>query len=163
MTAKTFVDTHPLRGAFLANRLDRLADLISGQGEVLLQDLCIEIPPRAVSVFLLIGERGEISAAEIAGLLDQPHQLATQRIDLLIEAGVIERMPDPDDGRRKILKLTAKGRRQHLNVRLRLEDTARVFAALFEEIGCDLNECAERAADALTRRSLMERVATLDE
>jgi len=161
MTTETYIDAHPLRGAFIANQLDQLAELIADQGEALLRDAGIEFPSRAVSAVLLIGERGKISAAEIADTLRQPHQLTTQRIELLIEAGVLDRLDDPQDGRRKILQLTDKGQKQFKQLKTRLAEADRAFAALYKEIRCDLSRKTQQAIEALSQSSILERVKSL--
>ncbi|MBU2607664.1 MAG: MarR family transcriptional regulator [Alphaproteobacteria bacterium] len=158
MTSENYLMTHPLRGAFLAKQLDFLAELISIQGEEMLQDAGIQFPSRAISAALLIGERGSISAADIAEALDQPHQLVSQRIELLIGAGVVSRLPDPEDGRRKTLQLTDKGIEQFERMKGRLAEVERAFQALFEEVGCDLSHYLSRAAEALCQTSLLQRL-----
>ncbi|NRD90741.1 hypothetical protein C8024_16755 [Sphingopyxis sp. BSNA05] len=158
---ESYVDSHPLRGAFVANQLMRLADLISDQGELLLQDAGIEFPARAVSYILLIGERRKISTADIAKLLRQPHQVATQRVELLITSAIVERIADPQDGRRKILRLTPSGIEQFGRLQACLEKAARAFAGLFEEIECDMPAITRRATEALEQRSVLERVRAL--
>ena len=95
----TYVDTHPRKGAFAANHMARLVDLINDQGSQLLEDANLSLPPRAVSTVLLISERGQITAADIAKELNQPHQLVTQRIDALIKLDLLKRLTDPNDGR----------------------------------------------------------------
>lgn len=154
-------DSHPFRNAFVASQLEHLAELIVMQGEAILADAGVEFPSRAVSAMLLIGERGQISAADIADALGQPHQLVTQRIELLIEAGVVDRAPDPEDGRRKILQLTDKGSLQFGRLKLRLDEADKAFAALFKEIDCDLSAMCRRAVDALGQSPLLERVKSL--
>lgn len=155
------LDKHPFAAAFVANHMDRLSGLISEQGEVFLRDAGITIPSRTVSAVLLIGERGSVSAADIASVLDQPHQVATQRIDLLIKAGIVDRSPDPHDGRRKVLTLTADGHRQFARLQTRLETAAAAFTQLFDEIGCDMLACIERATGALKSKTLQQRAETL--
>lgn len=157
----TFVDTHPLRDAFIANFLDRLVGQIVEQGEDLLADVGLVFPSRAASSVLLIGERKFISAADIGKALGQPHQLVTQRIDLLIKLGVVQRMDDPNDGRRKLLKLSPMGLDQLERLQRRLTETARVFADLFKEIDCDLWAVATQTMSALAQRSLVERANDL--
>jgi DNA-binding MarR family transcriptional regulator len=154
----SFIDTHPLRGAFVANQLERLVELIVAQGEDLLQEAGVQVPPRAASIVLLIGEHGEIAVADIAKTLARPHQLVTQRVELLIELGVVKRLSDPADGRRKIVVLTAKGVEQHRRLKARLAQAKAAFATLFAEIGCDLPAVALRAMEALKRRPLLARV-----
>ncbi|MEQ8742457.1 MarR family winged helix-turn-helix transcriptional regulator [Parasphingorhabdus sp.] len=153
-----YLDTHPLHGAFISNKFTRLTDVIASQGEDMLRDANIDVPSRAVSIVLLVGEHGEISAADIANWLEQPHQLVTQRTDVLIELGLIKRRSDPHDGRRKILVLTANGTDQFTRLTELMVQVADVFAALFEEIECDLAAMAMRAIEALERSPILERI-----
>jgi DNA-binding MarR family transcriptional regulator len=157
----TYLAAHPLRGAFVANSFVQLSDLIATQGEAMLRDADLDVPSRAVSILLMIGERGEMSAADIAGLLQQPHQLVTQRADLLVDLGLVERRSDPRDGRRKILVLTDKGADQFKRLAVRLARVADVFAALFTEIDCDLAAMTSRAIAALNRSPILERINSL--
>ncbi|MBL4870856.1 MAG: hypothetical protein JKX72_07875 [Robiginitomaculum sp.] len=162
MTPNTYTDTHQLRGVFLANLLGRLIDIINEQGMQMLLDAGIDFPSRSVSIVLMIGEKGKISAADIAIALNQPHQLVTQRIELLLGMKIIKRVSDPKDGRRKILMLTAKGTRQfkQLQTRLALADIA--FETLFKDIDCDLISATEQAMAALTGNTLLQRVKAVD-
>jgi len=162
MATNTYTDTHPLRGAFVANLLGRLVDMIVAQGEDLLQDAGLDFPSRAASSVLLIGERGNISAADIASALAQPHQLVTQRIELLVDLKIVKRVNDPKDGRRKILTLTNKGTQQFLRLQTRLANAERAFQGLFEEIDCDLPAVAARAMGALGKRSILDRVMAVE-
>lgn len=162
MSVTNFVDTHPLRGAFVANQLERLVDLIVLQGLTLLEDAGLVFPSRAVSAVLLIGEHGTLSAADIASALAQPHQLVTQRIELLIGLGVVERVTDPTDGRRKLIELTSFGRDQLKRLQARLVESEQAFSALFAEIQCDLPSIAKRAMDALERAPLLNRIQALN-
>jgi DNA-binding MarR family transcriptional regulator len=153
-----FPDDHPLSGAFLANRLDRLADLIADQGEALLRDAGLDMPSRTVSLLLLVGDHRKLSAADAAALIGLPHQLVTQRTELLIGLGLVERKDDPADGRRKVLTLSAKGKGQYARMRTRLTEAAAAFEALFDDIGCDLAAMAAKAQAALERKPLSARM-----
>ncbi|HMM68396.1 MAG TPA: winged helix DNA-binding protein [Dokdonella sp.] len=158
MQKRHFTETHALKGAFVANRLTALVDLIALQGDSLLQDAGVSIPSRAVSCVLLVGDQGQASAADIAKALDQPHQLATQRIEALIQLGLLKRMEDPGDGRRKILALTAKGKDQYARLNGRLAEAEQAFLGLFAEIGCDLPAVLERTLQALRSTPLLQRI-----
>jgi DNA-binding MarR family transcriptional regulator len=158
MRDSNIMDTHPLRGAFLSNKLLRLVETIADQGAVLLGSAGIAVPPRAISTVLMIGEVGDVTAADIASSLDQPHQLATQRIGLLIELGLVARRPHATDSRRKILELTTQGRAQY-NLMIGMLDRIRAaMDALYDELGCDLAEMAVKAVRALQDRPLIERI-----
>jgi DNA-binding MarR family transcriptional regulator len=153
-----FTETHALKGAFVANQLSALVDLIALQGDSLLDDAGITIPSRAVSCVLLVGDQGQVSAADIAKALQQPHQLATQRVEALIKLGLLKRIDDPEDGRRKILALTARGKDQYARLNVRLAEVEQAFLGLFAEIDCDLPVALERALEALRSTPLLQRI-----
>jgi hypothetical protein len=92
MSDTNFVDAHRLSAAFVANQLERLVEVIVTQGNDMLEAAGIRFPSRAVSTVLFVGENEPTSTADIARALAQPHQLATQRVDLLIQLGILERM-----------------------------------------------------------------------
>src|SRR4051812_46842939 len=54
---------------------------------------------------------GPLPLARLAELLDVTKQAAQQTVDDMEAAGLLERRPDPADGRRKLLGLTGEGRR----------------------------------------------------
>jgi DNA-binding MarR family transcriptional regulator len=76
-----------------------------------------------------------------------------------MDLGLVKRASDPEDGRRKIVVLTAKGGEQYRRLKARLVQARAAFAALFEEIGGDLPALILRAMDALNERPLTQRVA----
>ncbi len=159
MKDMTYVDSHTMRGAFLANSLHRLADMIAEQGDNLLMGAGLSLPSRAASTVLLIGERGQISAADIAKEFRQPHQLVTQRVEALIELRLVDRLDDPFDRRRKTLALTRKGKRELRLLETCLQDAEQVFLGLYQEIECDLIAVTQRAMKALASRSILDRIA----
>ena len=156
-----YINTHALRGAFIAHQLHNGVELRCEQGKEVLENADLPFPARAVSTVLLIGESGEVSTVEIANALKQPHQLVTQRVEVLIALGTVERLDDPRDGRRKILRLTRQGADQFVRMQDCLAKVSRAFGDLFEEIGCDLPGSAQRVAQALEERSVHERVRSL--
>lgn len=158
MRDSNIMDTHALSGAFLSNKLLRLVETIAEQGEVLLTSAAIAIPPRAISTVLMIGEVENVTAADIANGLDQPHQLATQRVDLLIKLGLISKRPHPTDSRRKVLELTKEGQAQYTRMMEMLGQIRDAMDALYEELGVDLASVAVTAVKALQERPLVERV-----
>lgn len=158
MRDSNIMDTHPLSGAFLSNKLLRLVETIADQGEDLLRSADIAIPPRAISTVLMIGELKEVTAADIASALDQPHQLATQRIGLLIDLGLVTRQAHATDSRRKVLVLTSEGQAQYDRMIVMLSHIRDAMDALYEELGCDLATVAVKAVKALKDRPLIDRI-----
>lgn len=157
MPHSDFLDKHALKTAFLGNTLDRLVDLIVNQGNEYLSAAGVTFPARAVSTMLLISERDGITAADIAAALAQPHQLATQRVELLLKLGVIARQPDPDDGRRKVLILSEQGKSEVARMQQCLAAIENALTALQAEIKCNLQDGALRAIKALSNKSITDR------
>ncbi|OLF78023.1 hypothetical protein AWH62_05020 [Maricaulis sp. W15] len=159
MRDSNIMDTHRLSGAFVSNKLLRLVETLADQGEVLLQTAGIVIPPRAISTVLMIGEVPDVTAADIATALDQPHQVATQRVALLIKLGLVSKRPHSSDSRRKVLEFTALGRTQYDLMMIMLEKIRAAMDALFDELGVDLAAKAVEAVRSLKATPLVDRVS----
>lgn len=151
------LETPEIRSALLAIWLDQLAELIGRQGEQLLEQGGVGIPARTVSIVLAISEGDGVTAADLAARLEQSHQLITQKVELLLLAGLAERYPDPKDGRRKLLKLTTLGSRQLKTLQAHLRSVSKAFDEVFTEIDCDLAGKVRDAIAVLKQRPLTER------
>ncbi|MEO1250841.1 MAG: MarR family winged helix-turn-helix transcriptional regulator [Pseudomonadota bacterium] len=154
-----FVDRHAFMHAFLGNRLERAVNVITAQGGALLKERKCAIAPAAASTLLFISEQPGCSMADIAGALRMPHQVIAQRLEALEELNFIVRKADPNDGRRKVLVLTAKGKQEARRLRGVLHDANRALQALNDELGFDASDGALRLIEALERLSMSERVA----
>jgi len=97
-------------------------------------------------------------AADLAKELDQPHQLVTQRIKALIELGLVERLDDPEDKRRKILGLTLKGKEELVVLESCLDIAEQVFLSLYQELECDLATITIKAMDRLSSKPMLDRI-----
>src|SRR3954467_14137905 len=83
--------------------------------------------------------------ARLAELLDVSKQAAQQTVDDMQAAGLVERRDDPADGRRKLLALTADGRRVRATA-------LAVSAQLEREIGPDGTRALREALLGLVER-----------
>ena len=154
----SYATSHRHHTAFLASHLETLATLIVSQAEIALEKADIPIPSRTVSAILVIAEKENTTIAEIAEVLQQPHQLVTQRIELLLKRGFIERHPDPQDGRRKLICLSPTGKPLFQQLEVFLSEVTKVFVDLFGDIDCDLENKIEQSRDQLSRRGLIDRM-----
>jgi len=158
MQVDSFVDDSCFGDAFVGNKLARLVDLIVDQGDALLKDAGLCFPSRAASTILLIDERVNLSAADIAMELSQPHQLATQRVEALTKLGLLERRNDPKDARRKTLSLTTKGKKEAALLKRTLNQAQQAFQNLYKEIEVNLGAVAIQSISALKKDSLSSRI-----
>lgn len=154
----SFLTTHSLSAAFLGYRSGRLLEILSDQGDIYLKNAGLSFPARANLTILLIDERENFSIADITNELKQPHQLVAQRVTLLIERGLVKKIADPQDGRRNILKLTKKGKKEVAILRDCLAGAISAFEKLFDDMGVDLNAVMEKAIAAFLEVPIEDRV-----
>ncbi|MFC7640992.1 MarR family winged helix-turn-helix transcriptional regulator [Streptosporangium lutulentum] len=64
------------------------------------------------SVLAHLSGKGGVTASELASTEGVRHQSMTATVASLAAMGLVERSPDPDDGRRLLIALTAEGHRR---------------------------------------------------
>ncbi|TWV32590.1 MarR family transcriptional regulator [Streptomyces misionensis] len=64
------------------------------------------------SVLARLSDKGNVTASELAAAEGVRHQSMTSMVAALAGLGLVERAPDPDDGRRLLIGLTPQGRRR---------------------------------------------------
>jgi DNA-binding MarR family transcriptional regulator len=91
-----------------------------------------ELRPSQAAALLLVDRKGGTRLTELAQRADMTRQAMMQLVDQLQGLGCVRRTADPDDGRAKIVRLTAKGLRHRAEARRAL---AAVEARARRELG----------------------------
>ncbi|BBZ37220.1 MarR family winged helix-turn-helix transcriptional regulator [Mycobacterium conspicuum] len=93
-----------------------------------------DLTPSQTAVLTRLWKEGASSASALAGAERvRPQSMATI-VAALEQRGLIERMPDPEDGRRQVISLTKSGRRRAENDRhVREEWLARAIHERYSE------------------------------
>jgi DNA-binding MarR family transcriptional regulator len=89
------------------------------------------------------------SAGELAKISDLSSGAMTNRLDRLEKAGLVKRLPDPNDRRGVLIELTKAGQRKWL-------DTTGAGAAREALIASALSEREKKELNALLRRLMLE-------
>ncbi|MFE0036703.1 MarR family winged helix-turn-helix transcriptional regulator [Streptomyces sp. NPDC059015] len=109
------------------SQYEELARQISAMGAVkrsLARLLPAECPSGSAAVLALLDRYGEMRISRLAELLAVDMSVTSRHVAHVAGRGWIERSPDPDDGRSRILRLTPAGV-------ARLEDLGRRTTDLF--------------------------------
>jgi DNA-binding MarR family transcriptional regulator len=124
----------------------RLRWAITRMARRLRQEAGTDLGPSQVAALATIERHGPLSPSELAELERIKRPTATRILRHLEEAGLAERVKDPDDGRGSILSITSAGR-THLR-RLRARKTA-YLATRLDKLDAEDRRTLERAAELL--------------
>ncbi|AOT11138.1 MarR family winged helix-turn-helix transcriptional regulator [Pseudoalteromonas luteoviolacea] len=148
--------------AFLAHFCRRLSDLISEQGTTVLQRYGITAPSTAISSMYYLEQNNGVTVAELAAALCVTHQMATQRIHILIKLNLVCRKPNPKDKRAKTLHLTDLGKQEVMQLKPLTSKMTEVFTDLIQQIECDLLQKVREAEKVLIETPLIQRFEMLN-
>ncbi|GFH38836.1 MarR family winged helix-turn-helix transcriptional regulator [Streptomyces pacificus] len=108
---------------------EELARQLSAMGAVkrrVARALPAECPPGSAAVLALLDRYGEMRISRLAELLAVDMSVTSRHVAHVAGCGWIDRSPDPDDGRSRILRLTPSGV-------ARLDDLSRRTTDLFAD------------------------------
>jgi DNA-binding MarR family transcriptional regulator len=71
-----------------------------------------ELSPTAVAALASVERHGPLTPSELAGIERVKRPTATRTLRVLTEAGIVDRAPDPSDGRSALVSINAAGREQ---------------------------------------------------
>lgn len=94
----------------LGSRLKSLSDHFYGAVDEVYRACGAGVESRWFPVLRFLWEHGETTVSDVATAIGQTHSAVSQLADKLVDAELVERRKDAQDGRRSLLVLTAKGR-----------------------------------------------------
>lgn len=160
--SKPFYYEYGYRAAFLASMAGRLRDQICVEADDIFKSNNISTPVNDVSYMLYLKQNGSSSIAELARAQDYSHQRVALRIDILEKLRLVTKVADDKDQRRKLIKLTTKGKKEMAFVQKMYSETAMAIEHLFKEVDVDLMEKISDVLDALKKRSLLDRLQDVE-
>lgn len=135
----------------------RVMDAIMESGVKAARDFGIRAPVRTFSTMVLL-KREAMTVTEIAQHLGVTHAAVIKHSRVLEEMGLIERSRDPRDARRRPFALSDQGRAEAARIDDFMAKAARLYQALFDDIGIDVFEGLRRMESGLADRDFATRM-----
>ncbi|MBO8202228.1 MarR family winged helix-turn-helix transcriptional regulator [Streptomyces smyrnaeus] len=96
------------------SQYEELARQISAIGAVkreMARGLPAECPPASAAVLMLLDKHGEMRTSRLAELMAIDMSVTSRHVTHVADRGWIERRPDPQDGRSRLLRISPSGER----------------------------------------------------
>ncbi|HYM87431.1 MAG TPA: MarR family transcriptional regulator [Pseudoxanthomonas sp.] len=148
--------------AFLAHLLRRVADELVNGAASWYPSAGVTAPPRTISTLLALQDHGPLGVTELATMLRQSHPLVIVWIKELTALSLIASKAHPGDGRKTLIRLTAKGKKEVGNVRKALLTMEKASKRLMDEGGADVWASLWRIERACRKTPFAERLRQME-
>lgn len=139
LTDKRFTDSAARLRMAIVRTARRLRQEAAGAGGS-------ELSPTAASALATVERHGPLTPSELAEIERVKRPTATRTLRLLTDAGLVDRAPDPDDGRSALVSVSAAGRERLRRLRGRKNA---YLARRMRDLPAEDVEALERAAAIL--------------
>jgi DNA-binding MarR family transcriptional regulator/N-acetylglutamate synthase-like GNAT family acetyltransferase len=142
----------------LATRLKRLSERLQRDVSLVYRELDVDFQARWFAPLYALGKESPQAITDLARMLGLSHPAVNQIAGQMIRNGLLQETRDRRDERRRLLRLSAKGRRLLKQLEPVWQEIRMANAELLEETGVDLLSDLARIEAALAARSMAERV-----
>jgi len=149
---------HELGYLAIASRLKNFTDILVRDVVRIYKEQNIDFEPRWFPVFYILATKGEMSLMQVAGHLNQTHPAINQVANVLEKKGLLISSRKEDDGRKRYLKLSKKGRELFeilFPLWRNIEQSAKSF---FEETDPGFLETIQNLEYGLQKNSMHKRI-----
>lgn len=141
-----------------ASRLKRLHERLIRDVGRLYQGLGFEFEPRWYLLFYSLHEHGPASITALASSLSQSHAAVNQVAGELLDAGLVAEVRERGDERKRLLRLTPRGRKLAARMVPLWQEIGKATRELFRDSGCNLVADLRTIEAALDQASIYDRV-----
>ena len=142
----------------LASRFRRLAEWLYKDGPRIYRERSADFEPRWFPLFYLLKESGAVPVTTAASALGYSHPAINQIAGEMARRGFLESIKDKKDERRRLLRLTRKGKTAVSSLEPVWADIEAAAGELVSEAGDDFLAALGRLEDALNETGVYERV-----
>lgn len=142
----------------IGSRLRRLSDYIMQEGVETYQNYRIDFDPKWFPVYYLLSKKEQMSIMEITANLSVSHPAVIKNARELEAKGYIESAQDPQDKRRRLLRLSAEGRHLLPIIQEAWKDIAGSLAQVISEQESHLLQAIVQVEQAFRQEPFTARV-----
>jgi DNA-binding MarR family transcriptional regulator/ribosomal protein S18 acetylase RimI-like enzyme len=142
----------------LASRFRRLAEWLYKDAPRIYRESSVDFEPRWFPLFYLLKDSGAVPVTEAASALGFTHPAINQIAGQMAKRGLVQSVRDKKDERKRLLRLTRKGKAMVVELEPVWTDIQAAADEVLSEAGGGFLESVGRLEDALTRKSMYERV-----
>ena len=142
----------------LASRFRRLAEWLYKDAPRIYHERAADFEPRWFPLFYLLKESGSVPVTTAASALGYTHPAINQIAGQMARRGFLESIKDKKDERKRLLRLTKKGKAAVSSLEPVWADIEAAASELLKEAGGDLLASVGRLEDALNQAGVYERV-----
>jgi ribosomal protein S18 acetylase RimI-like enzyme/predicted transcriptional regulator len=142
----------------LASRFRRLAEWLYKDGPRIYHEGSVDFEPRWFPLFYLLKDSNGVPVTEAASALGFTHPAIHQIAGEMAKRGLLESIKDKKDERKRLLRLTRKGKAALSSLEPVWADLAGAAGELVTEAGDDFLGALGRLEDALNESGVYERV-----
>jgi DNA-binding MarR family transcriptional regulator/N-acetylglutamate synthase-like GNAT family acetyltransferase len=142
----------------LASRFRRLADWLYKDAPRIYREMHVDFEPRWFALFYLLKESGSVPVTEAASALGFSHPAINQIAGQMAKRGLLESVRDKKDERKRLLRLTRKGKAALSSLEPVWTDIEAAAEELMKDAGGDFLTAIGRLEEALSRSGMYERV-----
>jgi len=141
-----------------ASRLKRLHERLIRDVGRLYEGLGFDFEPRWFLLFYSLHARGPASITEFAAALSQSHAAINQVAGELLAAGLVDEIRQRGDDRKRLLRLSPRGRKLASRMMPIWQEVGRATSELFRDSGVDMVAGLSATERALDEASIYDRV-----
>ncbi len=143
----------------VASRLRRLSERLMQDATQIYQDAGVEFQPKWFPIFYLLNREGTLPVTEIATVLGVTHPAVNQVAGEMIRKDLVEALKDKDDARKRLLRLSKKGKALAPRLVPVWEDIRKTVVEVIDASGQDIIGMISRVEAVLDEEEFYSRVS----
>ncbi len=144
----------------LATRLKNLSERLAKDVAQVYKESAFDFEPRWFTLIYALKGGEELAVTELSAMLKQTHPAVNQVANVLVERGLIDERKDKEDQRRRLLKLSPKGKQMVSRMDELWQKIRAANDELLIESEGDLLSNMDKVESALNEKSMYDRVTS---